>query len=90
MDQVLQCLMASHQFLLSRKACVMTSLTTYDKSDEALVKVTRLCWSLKSLDINQQADGQRQSEEGKRRWIERTEEQKRQTRESGEERGERS
>lgn len=79
MDQDLQCLMASHQFIPSRKVCVMTSLTTYDKSDEALVKVTRLCWSLKSLDINLQADGRRQ-----RRWIERTEEQKRQARERGE------
>lgn len=44
--------MASHQFLLSREVCVMTPITTSDKSDEALVKVVRSCWSLKPLDIN--------------------------------------
>lgn len=44
--------MASHQFLLSREVCVMTPVTTSDKSDEALVKVVRLCWSLKPIDIN--------------------------------------
>lgn len=51
-DQDQQSLMASHQFLLSREVCVMTPVTTYDKSDEALVQVVRLCWSLKPLDIN--------------------------------------
>lgn len=30
----------------------MTPVTTSDKSDEALVKVVRFCWSLKPLDIN--------------------------------------
>lgn len=30
----------------------MTSVTTCDKSDEALVKVVRFCRSLKPLDIN--------------------------------------
>lgn len=44
--------MASHQFLLSREVCVMTPVTTSDKSDEVLVKVVRFCWSLKPLDIN--------------------------------------
>lgn len=44
--------MASHQFLLSREVCVMTPVTTSDKSDEALVKVVRFSWSLKPLDIN--------------------------------------
>lgn len=51
-DQDQQSLMASHQFLLSGEVCVMTPVTTYDKSDEALAKVVRLCWSLKPLDIN--------------------------------------
>ncbi len=30
----------------------MTSVTTSDKSDEALVKVVRFCRSLKPLDMN--------------------------------------
>ena len=30
----------------------MTPVTTSDKSDEALVKVVRFCWSLKPVDIN--------------------------------------
>lgn len=47
-----QSLMASHQFLLSEEACVMTPVTTSDRSDEALVKVVRFCRSLKPLDIN--------------------------------------
>lgn len=62
MDRDTQHLMASHQFLLSGEVGVTTSATTYDKSDEALVKVVRLCSSLKPLDINAEADGQRQSE----------------------------
>lgn len=45
-------LMASHQFLLSRQVCVLTPITTSDKSDEALVKVVRSRWSLIPLDIN--------------------------------------
>lgn len=51
MDQDTQHLMASHQFLLSGEVGVTTSATTYDKRDEALVKVVRLCSSLKPLDI---------------------------------------
>ena len=47
-----QSLMDSHQFLLSWEVCVMTPVTTSDKSDEALVKVVRFCWSLKPFDIN--------------------------------------
>lgn len=42
-----QSLMASHQFLLSGEVCVMTPITTSDKSDEALVRLVRSCWSLK-------------------------------------------
>lgn len=42
MDQHRQHLMASHQFLLSGEVGVMTSATTYDKSDEALVKAARV------------------------------------------------
>lgn len=44
--------MASHQFLLSGEVCVMTPVTTSDKSDEALVKLARFRRSLKPLDIN--------------------------------------
>lgn len=32
--------------------CVMTPVTTSDKSDEVLVKVETFWWSLKPLDIN--------------------------------------
>lgn len=62
MGQDVQHLKAWHQFLLSGEAGVTTSATTYDKGDEALVKVVRLCSSLKPLDINVEADGQRRSE----------------------------
>lgn len=62
MDWDTQHLMTSHQFLLSGEVGVTTPATTYDKSDEALVKVVRLCSSLKPLEINAEADGQRQSE----------------------------
>lgn len=44
--------MASHQFLLSGEVCVMTPVTTSDKSDEVLVKLVRFWPSLKPLDIN--------------------------------------
>ena len=37
--------MAAHQFLLSGEVCVMTPITTSDKSDEALVKVVSFRWS---------------------------------------------
>lgn len=47
-----QSLIAAHQFLLSGEVCVMTPVSTSDKSDEALVKVVRFCWSLKPSDIN--------------------------------------
>lgn len=60
MDREKQSVMASHQFLLSSEVCVMTSVTTYDKSDEALVEVVGLC--LKPLDINLEGDGRRWSE----------------------------
>lgn len=62
MGQGMQQLMARHQFLLSGEVGVTASATTYDKSDEALAKVVRLCSGLKPLDINVKADGQRRSE----------------------------
>lgn len=42
MEQDRQYLMVSHQFLLSGEVGVTTSATTYDKSDEALLKVVRV------------------------------------------------